>query len=158
MRGWDPDQRTPAPEGLASAAMELPFIDEHCQPMHGSVDVTWTSLLHVLRRQMGGSTALARVLGCDPAEGTARFTGLPGDTVPGFRVIEAEEGRRLTLRGRHRFAIYDLTFVLDGSSLCARTHAAFPGILGRLYRIVVIKTGAHRVITRHLLRQVVSKT
>lgn len=134
--------------------MELPFIDEHCQQVQGSVHATWTALLHVLRRQMAGSTAFARLLGCDPAESTARFTGSPGDTVPGFRVIEAEEGRRLTLRGRHRFAVYELTFVVGGSSLCARTHAAFPGILGGIYRAVVIKTGAHRLITRHLLRQV----
>ena len=100
---------------------------------------------------------LARVLGFDPAEGTAQFTGLPGQTLPGFRVIEAQEGHRLALRGRHRFAIYDLTFLLADSSLCARTHAAFPGTLGWLYSVVVIKTGAHRLITRHLLRQVARK-
>ena len=78
------NSRAPAREGLASAATELPFIDEHCRQLHGSVDVTWTSLLHVLRRQMAGT--------------------------------------------------------------------------GRLYRIVVIKTGAHRLITRRLLRQVASQT
>ena len=36
--------------------------------------------------------------------------GRPGDAVPGFRVVEAEPGRRLALRGRHRFANYALTF------------------------------------------------
>jgi hypothetical protein len=71
-----------------------------------------------------GSRTLARLLRCEPAEGTQQFAGLPGDTVPGFRVVEAEEGRRLSLRGRHRFAIYDLTFVLDGSVLCARFNSA----------------------------------
>jgi hypothetical protein len=31
--------------------------------------------------------------------------------VPGFRVVEAEPGRRFALRGRHRFSNYALTFI-----------------------------------------------
>src|SRR5262249_25304184 len=106
----------------------------------------------------GGSAAFARLLGCDPARGTAEFAGRPGDAVPGFRVVEAEHGRRLALRGRHRFANYALTFVLDGGSLRAETHAAFPGVLGRLYRAAVIGSGGHRLVTRRLLCQVAGAT
>ncbi|MBC7973361.1 MAG: hypothetical protein H7138_00125, partial [Myxococcales bacterium] len=76
-------------------------------------------------------------------------------TVPGFRVVEAESGRRLALRGRHRFSRYALTFVLDGDRLRAQTHAAFPGVRGWLYHTAVIKSGFHRLATRRLLRQVV---
>ena len=133
---------------------ELPYVDEHSLPIAAPVDVVWAALLSVLRRQMGGSAAFARILGCDPAETTAGFAGRPGETVPGFRVAESEPGRRLTLRGRHRFSDYALTFVLDGDRLRARTHAVFPGVLGRLYRATVIGSGAHRVVTRRLLRQV----
>ena len=77
--------------------------------------------------------------------------------MPGFRVVEAEPGRRLALRGRHRFANYALTFVFDGGRLRALTHAEFPGLLGRLYRAAVIGSGGHRLVTRRMLRQVVAR-
>ncbi|BDG01678.1 hypothetical protein [Anaeromyxobacter oryzae] len=137
---------------------QLPYIDEHSQRLDAPADVAWTALLKVLRRTMGGGAPIARLLGCDPAQGTAEFAGRPGEAVPGFRVVEAEAGRRLALRGRHRFAEYALTFILDGDRLRAQTHAAFPGVLGRLYRAAVIGSGGHRLVTRRLLRQVARAT
>ena len=136
----------------------LPFIDEHRERTAVPDDVVWAALLEVLCHGMAGSAPLARILGCDPARGTPEFSGRPGDAVPGFRVVAAEPGRRLVLRGRHRFADYALTFVLDGDHLRARTHAAFPGLRGRLYRAAVIGSGAHRLVTRRLLRQIVRAT
>jgi hypothetical protein len=137
---------------------QLPYIDEHSQRVDAPADVVWTALLNVLHREMAGSAPIARILGCDPAQGTAEFAGRPGDTVPGFRVVEVEPGRRLVLRGRHRFSNYALTFVLDGDHLRAQTHAAFPGVLGWLYRTAVIRSGGHRLVTRRLLRQVARAT
>lgn len=137
---------------------QLPYIDEHSQAVEASSEVVWAALLKVLRSQMGGSATIARILGCDPARGTAEFAGRPGEAVPGFRVVEAEQGRRLALRGRHRFSNYALTFVLDHDSLRAQTHAAFPGVHGRLYRAAVIGSGAHRLVTHRLLRQVARAT
>jgi hypothetical protein len=137
---------------------QLPFIDEHGLRIDAPGDVIWTALLKVLRRELGGSAAIIRSLGCDPAQGTAEFAGRPGEAVPGFRVAEAEPGRRLALRGRHRFADYALTFVLDGDRLSAQTHAAFPGVLGRLYRAAVIGSGGHRLVARRMLRQVARET
>ena len=133
---------------------QLPFIDEHSRPVDAPADAVWRALLKVLRG-MGGTGPLARILGCDPLRGTAEFAGRPGDAVPGFRVAEAEPGRRLALRGRHRFADYALTFVLDGERLRAQTHAEFPGVLGRLYRAAVIGSGGHRLITGRLLGRIV---
>ncbi len=132
----------------------LPYIDEHSATTDAPRDAVWASLLRVLQRQMGGSATFARVLGCDPARSSGTLTGQPGETVPGFRVVGAEQGRRLELRGRHRFSRYALTFTIEGDRLCARTDAAFPGVLGKLYRAAVIGTGAHRIITRRLLRQI----
>lgn len=132
----------------------LPYVDEHERQLDASAETVWWALLRVLRRAFGGGGTIARILGCDPARGTAEFAGRPGDAVPGFRVVEAEPGRRLALRGRHRFADYALTFVYDGARLRARTHAAFPGLRGRLYRAAVIGSGGHRIVTRRLLRQV----
>jgi len=138
--------------------MELPYIDEHSQRVDAPADLVWAALLKVLRRQMAGSAPIARILGCDPVQSTAEFAGRPGETVPGFRVVEADPGRRLALRGRHRFANYALTFILDGDRLRAQTHAAFPGVLGRLYRAAVIGSGGHRIATRRLLRQIARGT
>lgn len=132
----------------------LPFIDEHCRPIDASAEVVWGALVSMLRRLSRRSSFLARLLSCDPLEGTADFAGRPGEAVPGFRVTEAEPGRRLVLRGRHRFALYSLTFVIEGGQLKAITHADFPGLLGRLYRAAVIGSGAHAVVTRLMLRQV----
>ena len=132
--------------------MPLPYIDEHSQRITGTPDTVWAAVSKVLRKTMGGSARFARILGCDPVTSTTAFAGLPGETVPGFRVVDADD-HRLELRGRHRFSNYALTFVLDGDQLRAQTHAEFPGILGSLYRTAVIRTGFHRLATRRLLRQ-----
>jgi len=138
--------------------VQLPYIDEHSRRIDAPADAVWAALLEILRREMRDGAPIARALGCDPARGTAEFAGRPGEAVPGFRVTEAEPGRRLALRGRHRFAEYALTFVLDGDRLRAQTHAAFPGLLGHLYRAAVIGTGGHRLVTRRLLRKVARVT
>ena len=132
----------------------LPFIDEHDAPTGVPADVVWTALVRVLRGQMRLSASLARVLGCDPLAGTPGFSGRVGESVPGFRVVESEPGRRLVLRGRHRFARYALTFLLEGDRLRAQTHAVFPGVHGRIYRGLLLRTGAHRAVTRKLLKKV----
>jgi hypothetical protein len=132
----------------------LPHVDEHRLRISASSEAIWVALLGVLRRDLGGGAPLARALGCDPAQGTADFAGRPGDCLPGFRVAEAEPGRRLVLHGRHRFARYALTFVVHAGQLRARTDAAFPGVLGAIYRSAVIGSGGHRLVTRCLLRRV----
>jgi hypothetical protein len=87
-----------------------------------------------------------------------RFEGLPGQTVPGFRVAEAEPGRRLVLRGRHRFSDYQLTFLLDDDGrLRAQTHAAFPGVKGRVYKTLVLGSRLHVLATRRILRAAASR-
>lgn len=136
----------------------LPYIDEHAIDVGAaSRERIWSALVDVLRRETAGGERIARVLGCDPPHGSPRFDGSPGQTIPGFRVAAAEPGHRLVLSGRHRFSDYELTFLLDDGRLRAQTRAAFPGLLGRLYRTAVIGTGGHRLVTRHLLRQVASR-
>jgi hypothetical protein len=132
----------------------LPFVDEHRVLLAAGAEAGWTALVAVLRATGARGGRFARRLGCDPVQGSAEFAGRPGEAVPGFRVAAAEPGRRLELRGRHRFADYSLTFRLDGGELAALTHAAFPGFAGRLYRALVIGSGTHRAVTRHLLRRV----
>ena len=133
---------------------QLPFLDEHREHIDVPADVAWTALVGILRRRMGGARSFARMLGCDPLEATPGFSGRVGETLPGFRVVDSESGRRLVLQGQHRFARYALTFLIDGDELRARSEAAFPGIHGRLYRALLMGTGGHRLVTRRLLRHV----
>lgn len=133
---------------------QLPFIDEHVAATDAPRDEVWTKLIGMLRGMIGGgSSAFARVLGCDPARASDSFDGGVGQTLPGFRVVDAERGRRLTLEGRHRFSRYRLTFQLDDDQISARSEGAFPGVLGRMYRTAVIGTGAHQLITKRMLRR-----
>lgn len=134
--------------------MELPYVDEHAVTTHATREQVWTSLVRTLRKTMGGSAAFARLLGCEPSRATEELDGRVGQTLPGFRIVEADPGRRMVLEGRHRFSRYRLTFFIDGNEIRARTDAAFPGVRGRLYRTAVIGTGAHKLITRKMLRDI----
>jgi hypothetical protein len=45
-------------------------------------------------------------------------------------------------------------FLVEGDRVRAQTYAAFPGVKGRVYRALVISSGAHRFVTQRLLRRV----
>jgi hypothetical protein len=139
--------------GAVTADEGLPFVDQHRQRVDGPAEAVWRDLLGGLRRELSGGSRLAWLLGADPAVATAGFTGRSGDALPGFRVVDAEPGRRLVLAGRHRFARYRLTFLVGAHGLIARTEAAFPGLHGRIYRALVIGSGAHGWVTRQMLRR-----
>ena len=105
----------------------LPFVDEH-----------------VLRTSMAPERAWQSVLRVAPSLG--------------FRVTECTPPRRLVLEGRHPFSRYALVFVVEpaepqGTLLRAQTSAAFPGIAGRIYRALVVGSGAHAVVVRRMLRR-----
>jgi hypothetical protein len=73
--------------------------------------------------------------------------------------VGIEPRRSLALRGRHRFAEYELRFELEPSSagqtrLRAETSADFHGLKGRVYRALVIGTGGHRVAVGRILTRV----
>ena len=133
----------------------LPYIDEYAARVEGPPERTWAAITRVLRAELKGGTPLARLLGATPAERSGDWDGdLAGATLPGFAVAEARRPERLELHGRHRFATYTLVFLVDGERVRAQTYAAFPGVKGRAYRALVIGTGAHRLVTRRLLRRV----
>lgn len=133
---------------------QLPYIDELVVQTTAPPERVWTSLITDLPRMAAAGRTLARALGCEPASGTPVFTGSPGDTIPGFRVVDGSAGERLMLEGRHRFSRYRLEFLVDDRQLRARTHAAFPGWHGRLYRTAVVGSGAHRLVTRSWLHRI----
>ncbi|RFU20784.1 hypothetical protein [Geodermatophilus marinus] len=139
---------------------ELPPVDEHSLVVGAPPPAVWTGVLEVLGSAFGTGTspALARLLGCEPSATTAWGRAGVGSTVPGFRVVAARPPRLLVLAGRHRFARYAIVARVEpcgsGSRLGLETRAAFPGLRSAAYRLAVIGTGGHVLVTRRLLRQV----
>jgi hypothetical protein len=141
--------RVPLPPaaGAAPDVDALPYVDEHAVDIPAPRDVVWAALEgHVASSlRTAERSPLTRILGTEPRAG--------------FAVTERAPAERLTLTGRHRFSRYALAFVLDDAGdgatrVRARTHAAFPGVHGRVYRALVIGTRAHVVATNHILRSV----
>jgi hypothetical protein len=133
-----------------------PFVDEHSTLVAAPVAAVWRALRAQLPR-FAGNEAFARVLGAEPR----RISGPSleaGSTLAGFAVARAVPERHVRLVGRHRYSRYALVLDLDERSaetvLVARTYAAFPGLVGGLYRGLVIGSGAHRLLVRRLLRDV----
>ncbi len=117
--------------------------------------------MSTLRGALSLPTWLSSAWGLEHSARTGSWdrTVLVGDTVPGFVVAEVAEPRLLTLRGRHRFADYELRFEIDSplgraAQLRATSSAAFPGLKGRIYRTVVIASGGHRIAVRRILARV----
>lgn len=145
----------------------LPYIDTHMETVEAGATKTWEALLSVLRGSLakGPPAALAGAMRLDPpiAHGDWSAGLKAGDSLPGFEVEDVLVAERLALTGRHRFSRYALVFELEAeaggarSLLRAQTHAAFPGTLGKVYRMMVIGTRAHRLVVRRLLRRVAER-
>jgi Protein of unknown function (DUF2867) len=118
----------------------LPYIDEHAISVNASRSETWPAVLRTMCR--------------DPRDLSA---------VPlGFALDEARPPERFALKGRHPFATYRWAFELDDEApqrTCVRstTWAHFPGLHGRIYRALVIGTGAHRVVVRRTLKRIATR-
>lgn len=137
---------------------ELPYVDEHAISITASVDEVWLSLLDTLDGgfSRSGMARYARIVGCVDCTASGPRPLAHGSTIPGFRVAAADPGRELVLEGRHRFATYALVFRLEQldpgrSQLRAESRAAFPGVPGSVYRLLVISSGGHVGGMRRLL-------
>jgi hypothetical protein len=83
-----------------------------------------------------------------------------GSTIPGFRVAESAAGSRLVLVGEHRLATYALVFSIlesepaTGTELLATSYADFHRPPGRVYRVLLLRSGMHQRLLRKFLRHV----
>lgn len=139
----------------------LPYVDEHATRIEADVDQVWQALLVTLDAAFSrrGAPAYARAVGCADRDARGPRPLALGSTLPGFHVASAEPARTLVLEGRHRFSTYALTFRLhplgaQETELRAETRAAFPGVTGTVYRLLVLRTGAHLLGVRGLLASV----
>jgi hypothetical protein len=137
--------------------MAARFVDDRTADAAAPPEAVWAALGRYFQGWGAPAAAYARAVGAEPW----RRSGDPlvaGSTLPGFRVEEAVPGQLLRLVGRHRFSTYALTFTLaddaDRTTLTAHTDARFPGLLGEAYRALVIRSGAHRTLTRRMLRSI----
>lgn len=120
----------------------LPYIDEHAITVEADSSATWS--------------ALQATLCGDPADPHAPV---------GFTIGDFTPGERLSLRGRHPFAVYEWVFILEAADITdphrtrlrSQTWAAFPGIHGRIYRALVIGSGGHRVVVRRTLHRIAGR-
>jgi hypothetical protein len=138
----------------------LPYIDTYARRIDAPAERVWDALLTVLRRQLRGGlprpVTTAWGLQHTACRGDWKGGVAVGDTITGFAVAAVQPLRVLALRGQHRFSRYELRFELDSSvsggiELRAITSAVFPGLHGRIYRLLVIGSGGHRVAVRRLL-------
>lgn len=144
----------------------LPYIDTVRREIPAGQEVVWSALLRSVRVMAGSRlpAPLAAVLAPEQRSRAGHWRERPeeGDTLPGFRVAEVAAPERLVLTGRHRFSSYRLSLTLraTGTSTLveASTHAVFPGVAGRLYRLLVIDSRMHVLVVRRLLDQVARRT
>ena len=124
----------------------IPLLDEHSAMLHRSRSTVWPVVRQYARSlAQSDVVVLGRILGTEPRSG--------------FEVEEEVEGERLALCGRHRFARYRLVFELtaqpnDATKLSVQSYAAFRGVLGQLYRALLMGTGGHVLAVRHMLRTI----
>jgi hypothetical protein len=136
---------------------DLPRIDEHQATVAATPEAVWDAVLAALSDAFAAPAArsVARVLGCEPATTSGWDRPGVGSTVPGFRIVTAEEPRLLVVAGRHRFSRYGIVARLapvdGGTRVRLESRAAFPGPHGALYRLAVVGTGGHVVAVRRLL-------
>lgn len=153
------------PRKARTPTSQLPYLDEHATTIAAGVDAVWPVLLETIDRTFSRPHAIAyaRTVRCaDPTASGPRPLA-EGSTIPGFRVTAAAPGSELVLEGRHHFSTYALIFRLERldagrSRLRAESRAAFPGLPGSLYRLLVIGTGGHVAGMRRLLSAIASRS
>lgn len=138
---------------------ELPLVDELETVVEASAAAVYLATARRMSHafELPGGHACSSLLKVLHRGENFTVPPLEGQEANGFVVARAHAPRELVLEGRHRFATYRLSFLIEPlnatrSRLRARTEAAFPGVRGSLYRALVIGSTAHRIIVKRVLR------
>jgi hypothetical protein len=137
---------------------QLPHVDEHSFEIAAPAAPVWDALLRVVEASVssGAVPPFTRLVGCADTAAAGPRPLAEGSALPGFHVAVARSQSELALAGSHRFSNYALIFRLDSLDdsrirLRAETRAEFPGLKGRIYRILVIGTRMHVLVTRRIV-------
>jgi hypothetical protein len=148
------------PSGAGSSGPRR-YRDVRALPVGAPPEAVWRAVLDQVE-VLGRPSWYVWLIGCRDRRAQGPRPLRPGSVVPGFRVTAADPPARLVLDGVHRFSVYTLTFRLlpDGGStrLEAHTDATFPGVLGAVYRLLVIDSGIHKIATRSIVTRVRRRT
>lgn len=146
------------PQRLIDVPIEsLPHIDERLVEIEATTQEIWRALVETVDEAGGGWAArrTAAALGCLAGERSGE-PGEIGSTIPGFIVTRSVPPAVLALMGEHRFSRYALVFRIGEQIggpplLSAETRAEFPGVTGSAYRLAVVGSRGHRLVTGHLI-------
>ncbi len=137
----------------------LPFVDARSVDVEAPARTLWAALLAAQPppHAAGCRRVLAIVLGAEPSVANGLAAHVIGAERPGFEVREVVAPATYALAGSHRFAQYQLVYRIgqpdaDSSRLTAETYASFPGAAGRLYRLLVIDSRLHALVTWVMVR------
>ncbi|GAA2235603.1 hypothetical protein GCM10010413_39370 [Promicromonospora sukumoe] len=138
------------------------YRDVRAIPVGAPPEAVWRAVLDQVE-VLGRPSWYVWLIGCRDRRAEGPRPLRPGSVVPGFRVTAADPPARLVLDGVHRFSVYTLTFLLlpdddGGTRLEAHTDATFPGVLGAVYRLLVIDSGIHKIATRSIVTRVRRRT
>jgi hypothetical protein len=133
------------------------YRDVHSTTISAPPEEVWRAVLDQVE-VVGRPSWYVRTIGCRDTRASGPRPLAAGSVVPGFHVTAADPPGGLALDGVHRFSVYALTFRLvpdgAGTRLEAHTDATFPGLLGAVYRLLVIDSRLHRVATRSILERI----
>ncbi|MFI2366216.1 SRPBCC family protein [Promicromonospora sp. NPDC019610] len=133
------------------------YRDVHATTVGAPPEAVWPAVLDQVE-VLGTPAWYVRLIGCRDRGPAGPRPLTAGSVVPGFRVRAADPPDRLVLDGVHRFSVYTLTFRLvpdaAGTRVEAHTDATFPGVLGAVYRLLVIDSGIHKIATRSIVTRV----
>jgi hypothetical protein len=133
------------------------YRDVRAATLAASPEAVWRAVLDQVE-VLGLPSWYVHLIGCRDRQASGPRPLAAGSVVPGFKVTSADPPTEIVLDGVHRFSVYTLTFRVvatdAGTRLEAHSDATFPGVLGAIYRLLVIDSRFHKLATRSIVRRI----
>jgi Polyketide cyclase / dehydrase and lipid transport len=133
------------------------YRDVRSATLTASPEIVWRAVLDQVE-VLGLPSWYVRLIGCRDRQASGPRPLAAGSVVPGFKVTTADPPAEIVLDGVHRFSVYTLTFRVVptdvGTRLEAHSDATFPGVLGAIYRLLVIDSRFHKLATRSIVTRI----
>lgn len=133
------------------------YRDVRTATLTASPEIVWRAVLDQVE-VLGLPSWYVRLIGCRDRHASGPRPLAAGSVVPGFKVRTADPPAEIVLDGVHRFSVYTLTFRVvptdAGTRLEAHSDATFPGVLGAIYRLLVIDSRFHKLATRSIVTRI----